>query len=307
MRLDFPTGGGVINKEFSDCLREYVSSQKQKNPALSEVALSKRTGIPPTTFNRLVNGHSQPSITTLSKLLKHIPALKNCLPKEIGKAFEVVFEKAEENSLPKGNGLGAVPDFESGVSRPGLQSTKYVQGELENMLSDKHAFLCYVLALSKKRMSKEEIQYNFGQKGLKALDNLVRKNLLSKENDNSYKINEDHIHIALSFKSIKKYVMFLLEQYDPDDVQDNYIHEDVAGLNEEGLDKLLKTHKEFHKKVASIMGNKNYKGDMPVFSIACADMVAKPMEANKFIEDTKNTKNLKDLIFKPVQQKGEQK
>ena len=291
--------------------------------------MSKKIGIPPTTFNRLVNGYSQPNITTLSKLLKNIPALKNCLPEEIAKAFEWAFEKSEQNYLPTGNGSKITelkqPGFEkdatlrevsfynkewkhensnkTSIHKPALQKTRYVHEELENLLSDKYVFLCYVLALSKNKISKEEVQYNFGQKGLKAIDILINKNLLSKEKDNFYKVNEKNSDLTLSFQLMKKHVMFLAKQYDPDDVRHNYIHEAIEGLNEEGLDKLLKAHVEFHKKVAHIMSNKNYKGNKPFFSIACCDLVAKPIE-QKQIREKQNVTSFKDLMVKSVQQKG---
>ncbi|MCZ0932158.1 MAG: hypothetical protein OXJ52_03285 [Oligoflexia bacterium] len=42
--------------------------EKQKNPYINEASISKKMDIPPTTFNRLVNGRSKPAVQTLLKL-----------------------------------------------------------------------------------------------------------------------------------------------------------------------------------------------------------------------------------------------
>ena len=74
-----------MNKEIPEILRDYVLEEKQKNPSINETSISKKMDIPPTTFNRLLNGHSKPTTKTLSKLLQFIPELKDYLPKEISK------------------------------------------------------------------------------------------------------------------------------------------------------------------------------------------------------------------------------
>ena len=57
----------LMSNNLSDILRGYVSKEKQKNPYLNETGISKKMDIPPTTFNRLVNGHSKPAVKTLLK------------------------------------------------------------------------------------------------------------------------------------------------------------------------------------------------------------------------------------------------
>ena len=78
-----------MSNNLSDILRGYVSKEKQKNPYLNETGISKKMDIPPTTFNRLVNGHSKPAVKTLLKLSHFIPELKSLLPEELVKVFKV--------------------------------------------------------------------------------------------------------------------------------------------------------------------------------------------------------------------------
>ena len=61
----------LMDDNFPEILRDYVSGQSQKNPFVNKTAISKKMDIPPTTFNRLVNGHSKPSSKTLSKPLQY--------------------------------------------------------------------------------------------------------------------------------------------------------------------------------------------------------------------------------------------
>ena len=255
-----------------------MSDQKKKNPALSEVALSKKIGIPPTTFNRLVNGYSQPNMTTLSKLIKNIPALRNCLPK----TFKIILESAREELLPQG------ADFKNGEWAQQHKRIEETERMRETLLSDKYLFLCYVLVHSKKKVKEEEIHYHFGQNGLKATAVLVQKQWLSKigaSADSYYIVNQDHSQYVLSFELLKKHLIVLIKQYDPEDVDKSYIHCGVECLNLEGQGELIRAHREFHKKVMNIMGNKDYKGDKPVFSIACSDLLVKPMEEKQAMED----------------------
>ena len=258
-----------------------MSDQKRKNPALSEVALSKRMDIPPTTFNRLVNGYSQPNITTFAKLIKHVPALKNCLPEEIRNTFKAILESKEvQDYLPIGNnGQGTISNFKNGVDKQRFLEKQCAHRELQTLLSDRYIFLCYALACLKRRVTKEEIQNYFGQKGLKALDILVKKNLLLQEDNYFCSIQPNYYEV--SFHLNKKHLKFLAEIYDPDDVQCNYINVNMECLNKKGRDKLIKAHVEFHKKIIAIMNDKTYKGDQPVFSIACSDFLVKPMIEDK--------------------------
>ena len=232
-----------MNKEFSEILRDYVLEKKQKNPSVNETNLSKKMDIPPTTFNRLVNGHSKPTVKNLSKLLQFIPELKNSLPKEIAQILKVTLEREDE----------------------------YVEDTLSTLLSDKHIFLCWCLAFSEQGVTQAEIEKNFGWKGFSALKKLVSKKILYEDKKGFYKVVEGNKGTILSFRLLKAHLMFLAEQYKPDNIKNNYIHYWVEFLNEEGRRKLTKAHREFHRTVRSIMENNKGKGDIPVFSISCSD------------------------------------
>ena len=186
-----------MSERFSEILRDYTLKEKKKNPSVNETAISKKMDIPPTTFNRLVNGHSKPSSKTLSKLLQFIPELKNFLPKEISQILQVTLER---------------------------EKREYIEETLDTLLSNKYLFLCWALSFSEKGTTEEEVIKSFGQQGRIALETLVKKNIVSKSGNNAYKIIEKNKDTVLSFHLIKAHLMFLAEQYKPNNLKDNYIH-----------------------------------------------------------------------------------
>ncbi len=233
-----------MNKEFPEILRDFVLEQKQKNPAVNETVISKKMDIPPTTFNRLVNGHSQPSSKTLSKLLPFIPELKNSLPKAISQILQVTLER---------------------------ENREYIEETLETLLFDKYCFLCWALSFSEKGITKEEVMKSFGQQGCAALETLVKKNIVSSNGNNAYKVKENNKDTVLSFHLIKAHLMFLAEQYKPNNPSSNYIHYWVESVSKKAKKELLQAHRDFHRAVRKIMDSDESKGDELVFSVACSD------------------------------------
>ena len=151
--------------------------------------------IPPTTLNRLANGHSKPTAKTLSKLLVFIPQLKNSLPKEISQILKVTLEEKNRH---------------------------YIEDALTILLSDKYVFICWCLAFSDQGVTQKEIEKNFGWKGLSALKKLVNKNILCKDEKGFYKVKEENKDTILSFRLLKAHLIFLAEQYKPDNIKNNY-------------------------------------------------------------------------------------
>ena len=232
-----------MNNGISNILREYLLRQREKNPSLNEAMLSKKMNIPPTTFNRLLNGYSQPNIVTVLKLMQFIPELKKILPREVAEILNVTLKRT---------------------------SLEYVAVELENLLYDKNNFLCWTLASSSKGVTKEAIKAFLGTPGLKSLSLLEKKQIIRKS-DSCYKATQNTI---LSFQLIKNIVRILTEQYMTDNINNNYIYYLVNTVNQEGIKKIMKAHQKVHQEIQEIMNSEECKGDIPVFSVACSDVLA---------------------------------
>ena len=247
---------GVLDmaEQFFEILRDYVLKERQKNPSVNETSLSKKMDIPPTTFNRLINGYSEPNPKTLSKLIQFIPKLEKSFPQEISKILAVTMERENKD---------------------------YVENTMATLLSDKYLFLCWAMAFSKKGVRQEEIKTILGQSGLKALKTLEQNKIVEKSENSRYQVIEKSKDTILSFQVIKAHLIFLAEQYDPDNLSSNYIHYWVEFLNEKGKKELLKLHRELHRAVRRVMDNEKNKGDLPVFSIGCSDsLLRKELEEN---------------------------
>ena len=242
--IDDLQGFFLMNKEFPDILRDYVLDQKQKNPSVSETVLSKKMDIPPTTFNRLVNGHSKPTVRTLLKLSQFIPELQSLFPEEVMKVFKVNIEK---------------------------DNYEYVGKTLENLLSDETIFFCWVLAFLNKGITADEIKDRFGQEGLKALKTLEKQAVIVKDESGYYKVQNKNKHAIFYFDLIKSHFLFLAKKYSSEHIRSNYICYEVESLNEKGEKELIDIHREYHKKVQKVMNDEKNKGDEPVFSITCSD------------------------------------
>ena len=240
-------------EKFSDILKDYVSERKKVNPNISKSQIAQTLGISQPTLHRMLNYNAQPNVHTLLKLCKFVPKLKSLVTEEI---LEVTRES---------------------------KTGKYIGKELENLISKKHLFITYALALSSHGVTEEEIFYCLGHEGINALETLVKKNFIIKKDDNRYKATGVDKGIVLSFEVLKKHIKILAEEYKPDNFEKNYIFYKMETLNEEGKIELYKIYKDAHRKVQKLMEDKKYKGDTPMFAVGFVDML--------FLEDPKNKKN----------------
>ena len=232
---------GKISK-FSSILKEYVFERRKVNPNISESQIARNLGVSKATFYRIVNYHTYPSVQNLLKLCKSIPKLKTLV---IDGALEVI--KASKTE-------------------------KYMGKELENLLRRKNLFITYALTLSSHGVTDEEIIYCIGHKGEQALKILMTGGFIIKTKDNRYKAARADKGTIQSFEILKKHLKILAANYSPDNMANNYGYYKIESLNAKGLQKLYEIHEETHRKVQKLMGQKEYKGDMPIFSAGFFDM-----------------------------------
>lgn len=239
-------------ERLSDILKDYVLERKKVNSKISESQIARNLGVPVTTFHRMLNYNAYPNVHNLLKLCKSIPKLKSLVTEEL-------MEVTRESS-----------------------TGKYIGQELERLLSKKHLFIAYALALSAHGVTDEEILYCLGYEGIKALEILMKKNFVIKKDDNKYRATETNKGIILSFEVLKRHVKIFADEYKPDNVANNYIYYKIETLNKEGMRELYKIHKETHRKVQRLMEKEEYKGDVPTFSAGFFDMF--------FLKGSKNKK-----------------
>ena len=238
-------------EKFSSILKEYVSERRKANPKVSECQIARNLGVSRTTFNRMLNYDSYPSVRNLFKLCKVIPKLKILVTKEI---LEVTRES---------------------------KTGKYMGEELENLLFHENLFITYALALSDHGVTDEEITYCMGHEGKQSLKILIKKGFIVKTADNKYRATETDKGIIYSFDIIRKHIEILIAKCKPDNVKNNYIYYKMETVNKEGLKKLYEMQKEIHRGVQQLMEDEKYKGSLPIFAIGCLDMLPIKEPANK--------------------------
>lgn len=237
-----------MNDKFSKILRNYLAEKREKTPSLNGTIISKRMGIPPATFNRLLNGNSEPSLNTMLKLSHFIPEIKELLSDKLTKLLKVTLEG---------------------------KNTEYITQSLETLLYNKHIFFCWLLAFSPKGIPLSEIKSCLGRRGVDAIKTLEKHQIVSKHDNGHYKVTEENKDTITSFDLIKAHCAFLIDHYEPYGDLKNYIHYWANFLNEEGKRKVMQVHQEAHRKIMKIMKDTNYKGDTLIFSISCSDAFIK--------------------------------
>ena len=236
----------INSQKLSDLIQGYVKKQTEKNQSLSENRISEHLGISAPTFNRILNGRSQPSLTTLMKLSKFIPEIKKFIPEDL---FEVVFEKTKSELLGD---------------------------KLEALLDDPDTFLIYALAFSDFGITEDYIIKNLGSHKIKKLKNLEKEGYIKREGNGIgvYKAIENK-QITMSFKLIQKHIETLNKFYKPHKSENNYAFYGIDRLNKKGVLELMRANKEFHEKTTDIMNKKENKGDISVFSTGISDIFFK--------------------------------
>ena len=236
-------------ENISDILKDYVSQRKKVNPHISKSQIAQTLGISQPTLHRMLNYNAHPNVHNLLKLCKSVPKLKSLVTEKI---LEVTRES---------------------------KTGKYMGEELESLISKKHLFIAYALALSSHGVTEEEIFYCLGHEGVKALEDLREENVVIKKDDNRYRATEDK-GIVLSFEVLKKHIKIWAEEYKPKNFENNYIFHQMETLNDEGRRELYQIYKDAHRKVQRLMEDEKYKGDIPMFAVGFVDML--------FLEDPKN-------------------
>ncbi len=278
-----------MNTTVSNVLRKYLTQQQQINPSISEATISKKLKIPPTTFNRLINGYSQPNLDTLVKLSRFIPEFMQSFPDELNEVLtnysnsknnKTENQKTDTDSVPLSKLKESLSPTCTEFLRVTLkkQNSHFVGKELEQLLSDKNIFICWVLSFATKGVTEEAVKNCLGQRGVKALHTLLEKDIVIKNKEGSYKIKNKNIDTVLSYELTKKHVAFLVDQFNShhlggDTNYNIYIHYATGSVNQKGMKKIMEVHRQAHEQVQNIINNPENDGDIPVFSTGCNDVL----------------------------------
>lgn len=242
--------------DVSEFLQSCVSTIKKAYPRFSNLQLSKRLGIPSSTFDRISKREVQrPSFNYALKIVQ-----------------EVCGEERVQDFIKKFY-PDMYKDFESVY--PGNKDVPFIAPEAEIYFQDSSTYEIMILATSEAGLTREKTLVEFGKKGLATLERLIQSGVL-KEVDNKIalegKINakQDTVHKLLQNLIQNNY-----------DIEAFGNHRNWLSLQYESvrsdlvLPKVREICIEANQKIRQVMNDPDLKGDDIVWAGIVMDGLAK--------------------------------
>ncbi len=139
--------------------RNCVEALKDLHPKYSSSQLAKLVGISQSTFNRIENGQTNPNLLNISKLLGYLKSTH-----KISDASKF---------LPESLTLKIKENLSHNFENP------IIGGDFASYFSKSSYRNIMLLALTKSGTTRDEIQLEYGNSGLKLLNELIEKKLLN--------------------------------------------------------------------------------------------------------------------------------
>lgn len=230
-------------KQVKACIDAYLL----KNPNLTLVNVEDKTSVPHSTLRRIMNlkGNLQPEA-----VIKIYRAL----------GFDQdLFKYMKEFH----------PDIASVMSMKSTHNREYdfIKDEDREFFTSEDYYLIINLAYSTSGTSIEEVTYHMGQIGTQRLEDLLKKGLIVKnENDRFVGKYGDY---QLGFADTKKGVEMALKYYRLEESGgiNNWLSFQTESLNAEGLKALkILQQKHFNERKEQIFNNSMYSGNLKAYS-----------------------------------------
>jgi len=237
--------------------RECVRELKVKYPNFSSAQIAKQIGMSQPTFSRIENGQTNPSLNSISKLLS-----------AIGKSHKI--SEAIEIANPS-----LASTLKENLSHN--IDTPVMGGELAKYFSNTEYRNILLLALSRSGTTRDEVQGEYGNAGIKKLEEMLNSAILSesrgivKANEEKVTFDQDILRDSLLSCIAEKYDV---EKFGQDE---NWLSFQTESVNKNKAmalirSKLQKTYKEIKEE---ILYSPDYFGNDKVFIGMVADSLLK--------------------------------
>jgi hypothetical protein len=153
--------------------------------------------------------------------------------------------------------------------------TQIAADEVDYLLAtDEDECVAYHLAHSDAGVSIAQARAILGSQGQSALESLERKGLIV-DDGSSFRGREARF-FQTSIETAKKVLQTFVRFYKPAHFgkKRNYIMTFSGSLNQSGVEAQQEAYRRFHQEIRQIYENKNYKGNIHTFSVACMDSFA---------------------------------
>ena len=142
----------------------------------------------------------------------------------------------------------------------------YIKDEDREFFISEDYFLIINLASSSSGTSTEEVSHELGTKGIERLEDLVRRNIIKKNEFNKYVIAV--ANYKLSFADTKKGVEMALRYYRLDEAGNinNWLSFQTESLSPDGLKAFKALQQKHFNERKDLINNPVYNGDIKVYS-----------------------------------------
>jgi hypothetical protein len=252
------------NLTVNSQLRNLIENYLEKHTGLTLNALAVRCGVPATTMRRLMQADS----TQKSELAPHsVLSLVSYLLKE--KKISLLLKKIEGPVAELLNRCfdQFIFDEES--------STHTLNSDLNLIFKDKTCYLIYKLAANQCGTSMDEIKNVFGLLGLQKLSELIEKNWIIADQNNSDILHAREKNFSVDLEVAHGLTHSLVDFYKPRDVAAgfNLFYSLSEGMNEKGIQQIKEIEKAAVKKIHDLMNDTNLQGEIPYFAVVLSDVL----------------------------------
>lgn len=248
--------------DLSDFLASCVNKIRSTYPRFSGLQLSKRLGIPNSTFDRISKKEVQkPSFNYALKIVQ-----------------EACEEESVQNFIKK-----YYPNMYDNFAKvySGNEDVAFVSSDAESYFKDPTTYEIMLMSTTKAGLSKNLAKEEFGRKGLTILEKLVSENILSEKDgivSVSGKINasQETVH--------KLYSNLVQMNYDLDAFgsKNNWLSLQYESVNAQHvLPKLLEVYKKANGEIREIISSPDAKGNDIVWAGMAMDTLTKVTDQNK--------------------------
>ncbi len=252
----------VNNSLILNQLQDSVLTYLSKNKNISLNGLAKRCSISEPTLRRIKNGQIKtlPTLTTIVDLL--------CSLNKVDKIPELI-------EIYKGSPIGEFLQEHFSVLSSTELSYEFNQ-ELDEALRDNISYLVFKLSCNSAGVKRVKVQEMFGRLGTDKLDTLVTKGLIKPEGEVYRAAIEGfslgHDTFVEHFKAVADFIK--TGEIGPK--KNNLFYNFSESVNEKGMREILQIQRTALKKIAKILNDDEFIGDIPLFVLSAIDTLDLP-------------------------------
>lgn len=235
-------------------LRQMVLSYSGQFPNLSLPQIAKKINVAYPTLNRIMNGSGNPSLSVVTNIIVnsgHGNKLEDFLTRMdpgLAKAFRNYFSHNHE--------------------------TPVLDPHTSTLFANKDYLFILLLAFSESGTTRTEIFNEYGNSGLKRLDELLLQKILKQENE---KIIGDASKITFNQKVMKTAVVHCIEEsYDPDQFGKgtNWLSLQTESVDKmKAIPEIRKIMQKAYSDIKEILYSDEFSGDDKIFISMIADKI----------------------------------